>query len=84
LRDLISKITRTKWTGGVAQAVESLLCKPRAPSSYSKLKGRKEGRKENREKEKREGGREGGRKTTGLARWHMTTISATQEAEAGS
>jgi hypothetical protein len=61
LRDLISKITRTKWTGGVAQAVESLLCKPRAPSSYSKLKGRKEGRKENREKEKREGGREGGR-----------------------
>jgi hypothetical protein len=26
LQDLISKITRTKWTGGVAQA-ECLLCK---------------------------------------------------------
>jgi hypothetical protein len=32
-RDLISKITRAKWTGGVVQAVEHLLCKPKALSS---------------------------------------------------
>jgi hypothetical protein len=29
----ISKITRAKWTGGVAQAVERLLCKCKALSS---------------------------------------------------
>jgi hypothetical protein len=27
LGDLISLITRAKWTGGVAQVIESLLCK---------------------------------------------------------
>jgi hypothetical protein len=35
LQDLISKITRTKWTEGVAQAVEHLLCKHKALSSNS-------------------------------------------------
>jgi hypothetical protein len=30
---LISKITRAKWTGGLAQVVEWLLCKYEAPSS---------------------------------------------------
>jgi hypothetical protein len=29
-QDPISKITKAKWTGGVAQAVESLLCKHEA------------------------------------------------------
>jgi hypothetical protein len=33
LWDAISKITRPKWTGGVAQAVEHLLCKLKALSS---------------------------------------------------
>jgi hypothetical protein len=33
LRDPISKITRAKWTGSVAQAVEHLLCKCEALSS---------------------------------------------------
>jgi hypothetical protein len=33
LRDPILKITRAKWTGGVAQAVEHLLCKCKALSS---------------------------------------------------
>jgi hypothetical protein len=32
-RDPISKITREKWTGGVAQAVQHLLCKHKALSS---------------------------------------------------
>jgi hypothetical protein len=32
-RDLISKITRVKRTGGVAQAVEHLFCKCKAQSS---------------------------------------------------
>jgi hypothetical protein len=31
----ISKITRAKWTGGVAQAEECLLCKNKALSSSS-------------------------------------------------
>jgi hypothetical protein len=31
----ISKITRAKWTGFVAQVVECLLCKPEALSSNS-------------------------------------------------
>jgi hypothetical protein len=35
-QDLISKITRAKWTGGMDQAVECLLCKYKAPSSNSK------------------------------------------------
>jgi hypothetical protein len=34
----ISKVTRAKWTGGVAQAVELRLCKLQALSS-KKLKG---------------------------------------------
>jgi hypothetical protein len=33
----ISKIIRGKWTGGVAQAVECLLCKYKALSSNSSL-----------------------------------------------
>jgi hypothetical protein len=33
--DPISKITRAKWTGGVAEVVESLLCKCEALSSMS-------------------------------------------------
>jgi hypothetical protein len=33
LTDLIFKTTRTKWTGGVAQEVECLLCKYEALSS---------------------------------------------------
>jgi hypothetical protein len=38
----ISKITRAKWTGGVAQKVESLLCKHKALSSNtSPTKGKK-------------------------------------------
>jgi hypothetical protein len=32
-QDPISKITRAKWTGGVTQAVELLLCKSKALSS---------------------------------------------------
>jgi hypothetical protein len=34
-RDPISNITRAKWTGGVAQAAEYLLCKCEALSSNS-------------------------------------------------
>jgi hypothetical protein len=43
-QDPISKITTTKWTGGVAQAVECLLCKCKAlnanasPSKNKKTK----------------------------------------------
>jgi hypothetical protein len=33
LETRISKITRAKWTGGVAQVVELLLCKHKALSS---------------------------------------------------
>jgi hypothetical protein len=33
LQDPISKITRTKWTGGVAKVVEHLLCKHKTLSS---------------------------------------------------
>jgi hypothetical protein len=33
LGDLMSKIIRTKWTGGMAQVVEYLLCKHKALSS---------------------------------------------------
>jgi hypothetical protein len=36
-QDPISKITRLKWTGGVVQAVECLLCKPEALSSNFSL-----------------------------------------------
>jgi hypothetical protein len=35
LQDPISKITRAKWTGGVAQVVQCLLCKCEALSSNS-------------------------------------------------
>jgi hypothetical protein len=42
VRDPISKITRAKWTGGVAQVVEHLLCKASSsdfkPQSYKKIK----------------------------------------------
>jgi hypothetical protein len=40
-RNSISKITRAKWTGGVAQAVEHLLCKPEVLSSNSSPRKRK-------------------------------------------
>jgi hypothetical protein len=33
LQDPVSQIIREKWTGGVAQAVESLLCKSKVLSS---------------------------------------------------
>jgi hypothetical protein len=33
VRDPVSKITRAKWTGGVAQAIQHLLCKCKTPSS---------------------------------------------------
>jgi hypothetical protein len=40
LRYLISNITRVKWTGGVTEAVECLLCKHEVlsskPQSYKK------------------------------------------------
>jgi hypothetical protein len=45
LQDPISKITRTKWTGDVAQAVEHLLCKRSPefkPPSHQKKKERKQ------------------------------------------
>jgi hypothetical protein len=35
MRPPISKITRAKWTGGVAQVVEHLLCECKALSSNS-------------------------------------------------
>jgi hypothetical protein len=35
LQKPISKITKAKWTGGVAQAVDGLLCKLKALSSNS-------------------------------------------------
>jgi hypothetical protein len=44
-QDLISKRTRAKWTGGVAEAFELLLCKLEALSSTpspTKRKKRKE------------------------------------------
>jgi hypothetical protein len=42
LADHIAKITRVKWTGGVAQAVECLLCKCEARSSSSSPKQNKQ------------------------------------------
>jgi hypothetical protein len=33
VHEIISKITRTKWTGGVAQEVEHLFCKQEVMSS---------------------------------------------------
>jgi hypothetical protein len=75
-QDPISKITRVKWTGGVAQVIEHLLCKCKVLRSNSSpfkkkdrkkererekgRKKRKEGRKE--EREGKEGGKKGGRK----------------------
>jgi hypothetical protein len=41
LRDPIYIITRTKWTGRVAKAVECLLCKHEALSSKSQSTGKK-------------------------------------------
>jgi hypothetical protein len=58
MRPPISLITRAKWTGGVAQAVELLLYQCEALSSNSSPT-RKGGREEGRE-EGREGGKEGG------------------------
>jgi hypothetical protein len=40
-REPISKITRAKWTGGVAQVVERLLCKCEVLSSNSNLTKKK-------------------------------------------
>jgi hypothetical protein len=40
-KTLAPKITRTKWTGGVVQAVERLLCKCEALSSNSSLTKKK-------------------------------------------
>jgi hypothetical protein len=40
-QDPISKITRAKWTGGVAQVVKHLLCKHEA-LSHKKKKGKKD------------------------------------------
>jgi hypothetical protein len=42
LGDLISKITRAKWTGGMTQAVACLLCKGSNPSSTKKKKKKDE------------------------------------------
>jgi hypothetical protein len=43
-QDPISKITRVKWTRGMAHAVEHLLCKHKALSSnFSPTKKREEG-----------------------------------------
>jgi hypothetical protein len=49
LQDPISKITREKWTGGVTQAVQCLLCKCEAlsinpsPTKKKRKKKKKEG-----------------------------------------
>jgi hypothetical protein len=47
MRPLSPKITRTKWTGGVAQAVERLLCKLEVLSLKNKNKkqSRRRGKK---------------------------------------
>jgi hypothetical protein len=71
-QDHIPKITRAKWTGGVAQVVESLLCKCKALSSNSSLikkkkKERKKGRRE------REGRKTKGREGKGLAPHVLTS-----------
>jgi hypothetical protein len=45
-QDLISKITKAKWTAGVPQAVKHLLCKHKALSSnpsFTKKKKKKKG-----------------------------------------
>jgi hypothetical protein len=43
LQNTLSKITRVKWTGSVAQAVECLFCKHKALSSNPNLtKNKKE------------------------------------------
>jgi hypothetical protein len=41
-QDPISKITRAKWPGGVAQEVEYLLCPEFTPHSHQKKKKEKE------------------------------------------
>jgi hypothetical protein len=43
LQDLISNITRAKWTGGVAQVVEQLRCKHEALCSNPNLKKKSKG-----------------------------------------
>jgi hypothetical protein len=51
----ISKITRTKWTGGVAQTIEGLLCKYEVlGSNPNPTKKRKKKKKEKEREEKRE------------------------------
>jgi hypothetical protein len=49
-RDPISKITRAKWTGGVAQAVECMLCKHETLNSSPSPTGKKRKKKEKRKK----------------------------------
>jgi hypothetical protein len=50
-QDPISKITRAKWTGGLAQAVEHLLCKCKALSS-NPVPSKKKKKKKKRESER--------------------------------
>jgi hypothetical protein len=61
LKDPISKITRARWTGDMAQVVEHLLCKHEALSLNLSPIGRKEGRKWGGKKGGRKGRREGGK-----------------------
>jgi hypothetical protein len=46
LQDLFSNIARAKWTGGVTQVLESLLCKCKTLGSNSSPAKKKERRKE--------------------------------------
>jgi hypothetical protein len=57
LKDPISKITRRKCTGGVAQAIEYLLCMCKALSSnLSPTKKKKKERKKNKTNKKPQNG----------------------------
>jgi hypothetical protein len=47
-QDPISKITRAKWTGGVAQVAEHLLCKHKALNSNYKSHQKKKKKKASR------------------------------------
>jgi hypothetical protein len=51
LQDLISKITRTKWTGDVAQVVVCLLCNCEVLSSNPSLTKKKKSHQTNRQQE---------------------------------
>jgi hypothetical protein len=60
-KTLISKITKAKWTGSVAQLVECLLCKREALSSKPSLTDNKKSKwEEKEEEEEREEEAEGG------------------------